>query len=745
MLHLHRKVRRWVLPAALLMLIVTVMGVPHAAKAAGSWTTLSPPSGQSASTMFLLTDGSVMLQGGNGSRTFMRLSPDQYGNYLNPQWSTPASMPESRLYYASSVLRDGRLLVAGGEYSDAGSETNTADIYDPVANVWFPLTQSPGFSQIGDSPCKLLSDGRFMLCQLQTSQIAVYDPLANSWASVASSHAANSEEESWSLLPDQSVLTVHCTSATNSADRFVPGLNQWVSAGTPPVQLVNTNLLEIGPSLLLPDGRCFYVGGTGNTALYTPPANPTDSGRWQAGPTFPNGWGASDAPACLEPNGKVLCSVGAVDTTSNNGNKGYNFSSGFFEYDPSTNGLTSVPLPPNNNGYTYYGRMLLLPTGQILFSNNGTSIAVYTPSGSANPSWAPTVQNVSINGDGTYQVTGTQFNGLSEGASYGDDASVSTNYPLVRIQQNVSNGRVWYARTFNHSTMGVATGSAIVSTNFELPLGLDVSQPLVLSVVANGIASAPTPFYPSAWRAISVATGPDGNAHILWDRTDGQISLWTVNPQGQILRKDFFGPFNNGSSGKAIAVDSGNNRILWDRPDGAIYLWNVDTGGNITFNQLYGPFNNGSLGKAIAVDSNGNSRVLWDRADGAIYLWNVNPSGNITLDQLYGPYNNGSAGQAVSVDPRNGNTRILWDQNGGSTYLWTVDPNGNKIVSVEQHYGSFNNGTTGMGISTGADGNTYVLWDSVLDSNSSVSGQAFLWLRDPIGNSLLNQGYGPFY
>jgi len=74
----------------------------------------------------------------------------------------------------------------------------------------------------------------------------------------------------------------------------------------------------------------------------------------------------------------------------------------------------------------------------------------------------------------TYTIQGTQFNGLSEGAYYGDDAAFSTNYPLVRIT-NHATGHVFYCRTHGHSTMAVATGPDIASTNFDqlaLPIQL---------------------------------------------------------------------------------------------------------------------------------------------------------------------------------------------------------------------------------------------------------------------------------
>ena len=45
-----------------------------------------------------------------------------------------------------------------------------------------------------------------------------------------------------------------------------------------------------------------------------------------------------------------------------------------------------------------------------------------------------------------------------------------------------------YAKTHGHSTMGVATGTEIVSTNFDVPALIDAG-PSMIQVVANGIPS----------------------------------------------------------------------------------------------------------------------------------------------------------------------------------------------------------------------------------------------------------------
>jgi hypothetical protein len=83
---------------------------------------------------------------------------------------------------------------------------------------------------------------------------------------------------------------------------------------------------------------------------------------------------------------------------------------------------------------------------------------------------------------------GKQLNGLSQACAYGDDQQMATNYPLVRLRNKA--GEATYCRTFDHSTMGVATGNVIHHTHFEVPDHLPHGE-YRLVVIANGIASHP--------------------------------------------------------------------------------------------------------------------------------------------------------------------------------------------------------------------------------------------------------------
>jgi hypothetical protein len=64
---------------------------------------------------------------------------------------------------------------------------------------------------------------------------------------------------------------------------------------------------------------------------------------------------------------------------------------------------------------------------------------------------------------------------------------MATSYPLVRIT-NLATKHVFYARTHNFSTMGIATGSTIVSASFDVPATAEAGSSSLV-VVANGIPS----------------------------------------------------------------------------------------------------------------------------------------------------------------------------------------------------------------------------------------------------------------
>jgi hypothetical protein len=490
---MRRALLRKLSAAAMLLLAVSGCGVHNNS----SITTTTPPQNfqtltnqppDRAGLGFLLTDGSVAFQG-NNLFDWYKLTPDQSGSYVNGTWSQLASLPTgyAPLYFASAVLADGRIVILGGEYNSGPFVlTNLGAIYDPVADTWTPLAAPTGWDYIGDSPSVVLPGGQYLVGDKLDMLMAALDPATLQWTAMGSTGKSDfNAEEGWTLLPDGSVLTVDVKNAPNS-ERYIPAMQTWFSGGDTPVDLHSPGNGqcrtygggcylppgEIGPAVLRPDGTVFATGSalkgaTAHTAIYTPPAILTDAGSWTIGPDFPNNDNAGDSFAVLLPDGNVLV-LGVSGT--------------LYEFDGQT--LTV------DGSVASGSSLLVLPTGEVIIGGPPVQIFTSTSSGQPLASWAPTITTfpASVTRGSTYSISGTQFNGLSQADAYGDENETATNYPLVRIT-NQATGHVFYARTHDHSTMAVATGSANVSTNFDVPVGMETG-PSSLEVVANGIPSA---------------------------------------------------------------------------------------------------------------------------------------------------------------------------------------------------------------------------------------------------------------
>lgn len=440
---------------------------------------------------FLMTDGSVLAQSYQGN-TWYKYVPDSSGNYTDGTWSQVATLPSGYdpSAFSSAVMIDGRLVISGGEYNSPGNYdlqlTNLGAVYDPVKNTWTSIGHPSNWYFIGDSPSSVLPNGKLFVGQKLTREAAVLNPTTLTWSKMSTTGKADfNSEEGFTLLPDGSILTGDVRKAPNT-EIYRPSTGQWVSAGSTPVDLhspYGPGCLtygpkpkdcyyppgEIGPAMLRPDGTVFATGsgsnggnGVGHTAIYKYVAN--GIGTWTQGPDFPNGDNAGDSFAVLEPSGNVLV---------------FGVFGGMYEFNGST--FTQVG--------DWTGSPVLLPTGQVFMVSN--SVDIYTPTGSPQQSWAPTISSVqsTLTRGSSYKITGTQFNGLSQGVAFGDEYQTPTNYPLVRITNN-STQHVFYARTHDHSSMGVATGSTPVSTHFDVPSTMETGASQLV-VVANGIASKP--------------------------------------------------------------------------------------------------------------------------------------------------------------------------------------------------------------------------------------------------------------
>jgi len=454
--------------------------------AAGRWQQLVNQPTFLCDTALLLTDGRVMVHqygdpnhNGQGMNNWWALTPDVNGSYLNGTWSQLASMSASYgpLYFASAVLPDSRVIVEGGEYNFLiGVETNLGAIYNPFTNTWTSVNPPVGWANIGDAPGAVLDNGTFTIGNIFSRSQVLFNATTLTWTTTGAGKADNFSEEGFCKLPSGKLLIVDCSNGTNS-ELYDPATGQWTSAGSTIVKLPDTGSLEIGPHIQRPNGTSVAFGGTVHNAIYN-----FSTGTWTATADFPGGNDMADAPSAVLPNGDVLVatSPGIFQTPVT-----------FFTFDGTT--FTQAPATQTSASLTsYQERFLLLPTGQVLsVVADGIHIdaELFTSNGRPDPTWRPNITSVpaTLTRGTTVQISGTQFNGLSVGSDYGDDCTNATNYPLVRIT-NVATHHVFYARTHDHSTMAIATGSTVVSTMVDVPSNAEIGSSSI-EVIANGIAS----------------------------------------------------------------------------------------------------------------------------------------------------------------------------------------------------------------------------------------------------------------
>jgi uncharacterized repeat protein (TIGR03803 family) len=487
-----------------------------APKAGLDWTRLDNllPGGASASNPLLLTDGTVLIHQSCTSNWF-RLKPDINGSYQKGTWSTIATMPDKYAprFFASAVLQDGRVIVEGGEYNNdtgggiaCGDQVNSTlgAIYDPRSDTWTSVDPPSGWAT-GGASSTVLADRTFLLADCCTKQLALLDSAKLTWTATGTDKFGINNEENWTLLPNGGVLTVDAYVLTGlcgmNSEEFVPQTGKWIGAGSTIVELsgCSGSILnyEAPTQILRPNGKVVAFGATAsktNLPVHTATYN-TATKTWAAGPNMPavidvpfnsRNYTMADAPAAILPNGNVLIAASPSVWTTNSS---FPSPTHFFMYDGAK--FTQVgDVADSSVLRSFQMNFLVLPTGEILgVETDHPNMEIFPAVCCSAKSWAPTIASFpsAITDGTTYTITGTQFNGLTYGASFGDDEQANTNYPLVRVT-NTATKEVSYCATFNFSSMGVATGNAKVSTQFSCDAPEGAST---LEVVANGIASAP--------------------------------------------------------------------------------------------------------------------------------------------------------------------------------------------------------------------------------------------------------------
>ncbi len=426
--------------AKLLLGVFLLIAMVAPAAPAQFWTPLNNLPGAGVGAMVQLRDGRILVhEDGGNSQNWHILKPDSTGSYINGTWSSGGSLPAgyAPLYFSTQVLSGSgkNVLVEGGEYNN-GSQTWTnlgaLGTCAPFgACTWVSNAAPPGWANIGDAQSVILSNGKYLQASCCSAQTAEFKA-RNSW--VLSSNTKNyNDEQGFTLLPSGKLLMVdawqnpacgNSSMATElrSVDTVVNGvytMGSWSCGPHATAQLWDSSGHELGPVVLTYDSvnNAIAFGATNHTSIYH-----ISSNSFTAGPTPPSGLTAYDAPASLEPNGNVLVMLGPT---------GYGAGCQFFEYTPSTNTMATTVNPTNCPGDpSYYGHLMILPTGQIMFTDFSGLVEIYTPAIGNVAGTAPVITSYPTtvtHGLTNYALHGKQLNGLTQNNAYGDDYQGDTN------------------------------------------------------------------------------------------------------------------------------------------------------------------------------------------------------------------------------------------------------------------------------------------------------------------------------
>ena len=688
----------------------------------GQWVPLTnlAPHGN-GETLLLLSDGTVLAHTfsggtlGNGS-IFDKLTPDTTGSYVNGTWSSITPMARERLAFSSAILKDGRVYCAGGEYGTDGTQNGWhGEVYNPLTNTWTSATGVSSANVMSDGNCKILENGNILQGIVNTSfptTTRIFNPATMAYTAGPTTLGGHNESM-WLKLPDNTILFVN--EGAQSSERYNPATNSWISDANVPVLLYDPNGLECGPGWLLPNGKAFFVGATGKTAIYTP-SGTTSPGTWLTGPDVPSGRGMPDAPGAMMINGKILIAVSAIPTST------VEFASPtyFYEYDYLTNSYTQVNAPGGGlsvNQISQNANMLDLPDGTVLYASDAVSTNqyyVYVPSGTPLASGKPAVNNITSLTCTTFMISGIKFNGISEGAAFGDEGENDSNFPVVRLTS--ATGRVYYARSYNWNSTGVQRGNNPDTTYFSPGVTVPAGT-YSLSVIANGIASDTVTFVYNPPNLTSTLTPPGicSNMLFTYHPTSADVNAtftWTRASVAGISNPAITAP---------QATDPGELLInISATPKSVVYKYIITSGGcsviqNVTV--VVSPIHRLTassanliicLGSSTDLIASGGSNYSWNPGGSANNPFTVSP-GLTTPYTLSGINSYGCVDTAfvtVTVNQFPTTATAGTDQNLCSTTtslsgnnptsgtgLWTL-VSGSGIIT---NPGSFSSGVTGLG------------------------------------------------
>ncbi|WP_437967715.1 kelch repeat-containing protein [Sorangium sp. So ce260] len=162
----------------------------------------------------VLESGEVLVTGGYGWPSPLReveipLDSAELYDPASGTWRLAAPMRSPRIGHTSTLLSDGKVLVAGGVHPDAGED---AEVYDPASDTWTPTGPTSTLRILHSAT--LLPSGKVLAAGgidgRSGKSTELYDPVTNTWTPavpMVEGHQAHTA----TLLPSGQVLVAGTT------------------------------------------------------------------------------------------------------------------------------------------------------------------------------------------------------------------------------------------------------------------------------------------------------------------------------------------------------------------------------------------------------------------------------------------------------------------------------------------------------------------------------------------------------
>jgi Galactose oxidase, central domain len=341
---------------------------------------------------FVTFNNLAITGGGQGFTVAAKVNVVGYSSavaYSNPidveGFCATGGLNTPRAYATTTLLADGRVLVAGGQ-DQGGNILASAEIYDPSTGAFTPTNGPMTIARKGHQAVLLPSGQVLIVGGVTTGGVVLasaelFNPSTGLFTATGSMNVPRvNAQATWSSFARKALITGGSNTGgqTAAAEVYDPSTGQFGPAG-------NMNQTrEFHTAIELTDGRILIVGGAGSGPATAELWDPTSGLFTATGPlpqTPDDPSGARDGQgAIVLPDGRVLLAGGEQAPSSGQ-------LSSALVFDPSTNTFTAIQSMSTPRSFPL---LSLLPSGKVVaaggYGSNSTpnaSVEIFDPATNA--------------------------------------------------------------------------------------------------------------------------------------------------------------------------------------------------------------------------------------------------------------------------------------------------------------------------------------------------------------------------